>query len=123
MPLHGAMVALLLFIPEIMKLFSLNIQASADFLTDGGSSTLPNSSASIGELFIFGDINMGLVNFLVTFVVIVLTGADAFAPKAAAGGNNLKLIYDLALMLTITGVMMISVPMFAHSIFQSIVTT
>ncbi len=123
MPLHGAMIALLLFIPEIMKLFSLNIQASADFLTDGGSSNLPNSSMAIGELFTFGDINLGLVNFLVTFVVIVLTGADAFAPKAAEGGSNLKLIYNLAIMLTITGVMMIAVPMFANSIFESIVTS
>ena len=123
LPLHGAMVALLLFIPEIMKLFSLNIQASSDFLTKGASSNLPNSSLAIGELFTFGDINLGLVNFLVTFVVIVLTGANAFAPKAAEGGNNLKLTYNLAIMLTISGVLMIAVPMFARSIFQSIVST
>ena len=122
-PLHGAMVALLLFIPEIMKLFSLNIQASSQFLTEGGISTLPNSSMAIGELFTFGDINLGLVNFLVTFVVVVLTAADAFAPKAAEGGNNLKLAYSLAIMLTITGLLMIGVPMFARSIFESIVTT
>ena len=122
-PLHGAMIALLLFIPEIMKLFSLNIQASAEFLTEGGTTNLPNSSMAIGELFTFGDINLELVNFLVTFVVVVLTASNAFAPKAAEGGSNLKLTYNLAIMLTVTGALMIGVPMFAHSIFESIMTT
>ena len=122
-PLHTAMIALLLFIPEIMKLFSINIQESSKFLTEGSSSSLPNSSLPIGELFTFGDINLGLVNFLVTFVVVVLTGADAFAPKAAEGGSNLKLAYNMAIMLTLSGLLMIGVPMFARSMFQSIIST
>ena len=123
MPLHGAMVALLLFIPEIMKLFSANIKASSDFLTEGSGSNLPNSSLPIGELFTFGDINLGLVTFLVTFVVIVLTASNAFAPKAAEGGSTLKMAYNMAIMLTISGALMIVVPMFARSMFQSIVST
>ena len=117
------MVGLLLFIPEIMKHFSLSIQAASESLSVGASSSLPNSSIPIGELFTFGDINLGLVTFLVTFVVLVLTGSNAFAPKAAEGGSNLKLTYNLAIMMTLSGILMIVVPMFARSIFESIVST
>ena len=122
LPLHGAMVGLLLFIPEIMKLFTQSINESAESLSTSSNSTLPNSNLALGDVFTFGNVNLGLIDLLVTFVVIVLTAANAFAPKAAEGGNNIKIIHNLSTMMIITGVLMIVVPMFARSIFQSIVT-
>ena len=122
LPLHGAMVGLLLFIPQIMTLFTEMIQESAASLANNTTSSLPNSSVPIGELFAFGNVNLTLIHVLVTFVVLTLTVADAYAPKAADGGSNLKTVYNLSQMMFFTGVLMIAIPIFARSIFQSITT-
>ena len=121
LPLHGAMIGLLQFIPEIMGLFSVSITESADTLSDNNSSNLPNSNVPVGEIFSFGQIDLGLVGFLVTFVTIVLTLSNAYAPKAAEGGNNIKVAYNLSIMMTITGILMIVVPMAARGLFKSII--
>ena len=120
LPLHLAMVGLLLFIPEIMKLFTLQIQESADSLSSDFN--LPNSSLELGDVFAFGNVNLALIDLLVTIVVVVLTISNAYAPKAADGGNNIKFVHNLSIMMTITGVLMIIIPMGARSLFQSIVS-
>lgn len=120
LPMHIAMVGLLLFIVEIMSLFSSQIAESQAALAD--SSTLNNQYA-VDELFTFGQIDLGMVGFLVTTVVLVLTAVNTFAPKAAAGGSNLKLVYHGSIMLALTGAMMMGVPRFANSIFETIVNS
>ena len=57
---------------------------------------------------------------LVVSVVVVVTGANSFAPKAASGGHTYKLVYYLAINLVITGALLVGVPMFASSIFETI---
>lgn len=121
LPLHLAMVGLLLFIPQIMTMFSEMIADSSESLTNNSTSILPNSSVPIGELFAFGNVNLTLINFLVTFVVLVLTIANAYAPKAAAGGHHLKIIYNLSVTMILTGTLMILIPMFTRSLFDSII--
>jgi flagellar protein FlaJ len=120
LPLHVSMVGLLIFIPEVMKLFTKSIQESAESLSSSSSSNIPNSSVPIGEIFTFGDINLGLINVLVTLVVITLTISNAYAPKAADGGSNLKVFYNLALTMVLTGIIMLAVPVFAETLFESI---
>ncbi len=121
LPLHSAMVGLMLFIPEIIKLFTLKIAEAQASLSEGGSTNIPNSSISVDQLFSFGNVDLGLITALVTLVVLVLTAANAFAPKAAEGGHPIKTMYNLGILLFITGALMILVPLFAQSIFSSIV--
>ena len=118
-PLHTAMVALLLFIVEVMRLFTVGITENSE-----GLQLTPDvaSPISTNELFTFGQVNIQLVNVLVTFVILVLTGANAFAPKAAEGGHNIKVVYYLAISMGISGFLMVGVPVFARTIFDSIVT-
>lgn len=123
LPLHVAMVGLMLFIPQIMTMFTEMINQSAEVLTSNSNSSLPNSSVPIGELFAFGNVDLTIINILVTFVVLVLTAANAFAPKAAGGGHNLRIVYNLSIMMIITGALMLAIPVFTRSIFQSIVDT
>ena len=58
---------------------------------------------------------------LVTFVVLVLTMANAYAPKAAEGGHSLKLTSSMSTMMMITGVLMVIIPKLAGGLFSSIV--
>ena len=62
-----------------------------------------------------------MVHLLVTTVVLVLTGANAFAPKAAEGGHPIKIVYNLSITMMLTGGIVIGVPAFAQSLFGSIV--
>jgi flagellar protein FlaJ len=121
LPLHAAMVGLLQFIPEIMTLFTQQIKESSEALTQSSSSNLPNSDVPIGQIFAFGNVNLQMVSILVLFVTIALTVANSFAPKAAEGGHNLKVVYNLAVNMALTGVLMVAVPMFARAIFKSVV--
>jgi flagellar protein FlaJ len=118
LPMHIAMVGLLEFIVQIMILFSQQVAESQAKLAD---STTLNNQYAVSELFTFGQIDLGMVSVLVTSVVMVLTIVNSIAPKAAAGGSNLKLAYHGSLMLAITGCIMLGVPRFANSIFSSIV--
>ena len=119
-PLHVAMVALLEFIVKIMDLFSASVKESQQALS--GSASLPDQF-SVTELFTFGQINLQLVDALVTTVVVVLTCVNAFAPKAAAGGGSLRTVYNLAIMMMISGALMIGVPAVANSVFSSILNS
>ena len=116
-PLHLAMVGLLEFIVEIMDLFSSSVKESQEALS--GSSKLA-SQYSVTELFTFGQVNLLLVDSLVTTVVVVLTVVNAFAPKAASGGGSLRTLYNLAIMMMLSGALMLGVPWGAHAIFSSI---
>ncbi len=119
-PLHLAMVGLLEFIVEIMTLFSTGIASNANALVSATQADLGTQGPQINDLFTFGQVNLTFVNVLVTSVVLVLTGANAFAPKAAEGGHGLKLLFNLAITMTISGTLMIVVPIVARSIFNSI---
>lgn len=68
----------------------------------------------------FGQVDIGMVSFLVTFVVLVLTFVNALAPKAADGGHSFKILYNLSRTMVITGVLILLVPWFADSLFGSI---
>ncbi len=121
LPLHLAMTGLMLFIPEIMKLFTQQIAESARSIQEGNESRGGATSVPVGDLFAFGTVNISLVTTLVTFVVVVLTVANAYAPKAAEGGHSLKLASSLSTMILITGILMVIIPILARGLFSSIV--
>ena len=54
--------------------------------------SLPGPGELAGGLDLFGTQDMGLVTYMIVLVVGILTIANAIAPKAAAGGSNLKLV-------------------------------
>ena len=119
-PLHIALVALLEFIVEIMRLFTQGVGGSAETMEAVADPTLQSTGLAVGDLFTFGQVNLTLVDVLVTSVVLVITGANAFAPKAASGGHGYKFLFNLSLTMAITGVLMLGVPRFANSMFESI---
>ena len=118
LPLHVSMVGLLVFIPQIMTLFSKSIDESAASISSNAN--IANSDVPLDEIFAFGQVNLTLVNTLVTIGVLVLTVSNSYAPKAAEGGASLKVVYNLSLNMVLTGIIMIVVPAAANGLFQSI---
>ena len=120
-PLHVALVSLLEFILKIMELFSTGLVADARTLSERASAlSSENSTINISQLFTFGQVNLQLIDILVTSVVVVLTAANAFAPKAAAGGHGYNMLYNLGVNMILTGSLMLAIPHFAGSMFEKI---
>ena len=120
LPLQIALVGLLEFILEIMDVFSSGIGNPEELTGGGPGSALASTSLDISTIFTFGQINMGLVNVLVTSVVLVIMGANSFAPRAAAGGHGYNMLFYLTMNMVITGALMLAVPAAANSVFSSI---
>ncbi len=121
LPLHVALVGLLEFIVQIMELFTHGLAVNADAVDPTGSA-LSGSSIGTAELFTFGNVNLQLVDILVTSVVVVITIANSCAPKAAAGGHNYLTMLYLSINTGITGTLMLVIPILASSIFNSILS-
>jgi len=64
-----------------------------------------------------GAVDLAFVANFVIFVIFVLTIADAFASKFAAGGSNYTLFYYLSVMFFISALVIFAVPIIADTIF------
>ncbi len=120
MPLHIALVSILAFIVEVMGLFSQGLQTDAGLLQEATSSSAASQAFSASSAFTFGQVNLQVVSILTTAVILVLTIANAFAPKGAEGGHSYKLVFNLAITMVISGFLMLAVPKMANSIFETI---
>ena len=122
-PLHVAMIGLLVFIGKLMGLFTLDSIAEVTSIGADAGNSLGSNALAVGEMFTFGQVDTELVDILVTGVALVLTLANAFAPKAADGGSSIKFVNNMAIMMTLTGIIMVVVPAVADSLFSSILTS
>lgn len=115
LPLHVALTGLLVFILQIMEIFQSTLASIGDFdITETSSviSPTPFSGFSPDDTSIFVA--------LVMVVILVLTAANAFAPKAAEGGHNLKLLYNLGIMAAISGANLLLIPMLVGAVFSDL---
>ena len=108
-PMHAAMTALLLFILQIVHTFDEKL-----FEVAAGAGA--SATGSIPGLDIFKSQDLTLITAVITMVILVLTAANALAPKFAAGGHSLKIASTLSIMCFISGVNMILVPKVAGSL-------
>ena len=105
-----------------MGLFTSGVMGDAEALEDVTTSALSTSGLEMTDLFTFGQVNLQLVDILVTSVIIVITGANAFAPKAASGGHNYKVLFHLSITMVVAGALMLVVPRSASSMFHKILS-
>ncbi len=118
-PLHLAMIGLLIFIMNVMELFAgeLNDQTAPDISATGAS--VPDV-ANVSGFNTFANVDFAFLNILVISVVLSLTVANALAPHSASGGHRFRFLLGLGVMMIISGAMMTLVPPMAQSIFSTI---
>lgn len=112
--MHGAVVALLIFITEVMGIFGNMLQEATNSIQN--VSALQNSN-TVSSLTSFNFGGLDLLKSMVIPLVIVFTICDAVAPSVAEGGNKLKFCFNLAFTSAITGLGMIALPPLAESLF------
>jgi len=111
--MHVALVALLLFVTQVINIFSNTVEGVY-------SQAIASAPTSAVQVFTFSFKNVHLLGTLVIPVIIALAGANAFAIKAADGGNRYKLYNYLAVTLGVSGAMLVFVPIMAERIFSAI---
>lgn len=111
--MHSATVALLVFVTQIISIFSGMVKTA--------SQGLPKTSgASVGTFSSFNFSGLEMLNTLVIPLVVVFTVANAVAPSIADGGSRYKIFFNLGITAFISGLSLIILPKMADMLFLRI---
>ncbi|WP_211247074.1 type II secretion system F family protein [Methermicoccus shengliensis] len=114
-PLHMAMVGLLLFITQILTIFTQYISMLyATQLSGIGSMSnvvdkLPGGLQGL-NIGIFGSVPTELLSQYTLFIILSLTLANTIAANVVKGGGKYMYIYYACILFIISGVLMVVVP-------------
>jgi archaeal flagellar protein FlaJ len=118
-PMHAVLMAILVFITEVVQIFGTQIaQVQGDSLQGG---VAQEAGVSNALLFSFGSLDF--VPVFVGLVGCMLTAANAFAPYAATGGHRLKICFYAAIMMLISGITFLVIPHVVQAVFDNISQT
>jgi flagellar protein FlaJ len=133
-PMHATIVFILVFVFQIVAVFSNKLKEVQNQAMDGqiGSAMVRTSNIEAppginlptgGEGLtnplgmMFGVNDLGTMSVVIIFCIMILTVANSLAPQFASGGSNLKIASYLSLMCIITGCLMSVIPMLTDSLF------
>jgi|WetSurMetagenome_2_1015567.scaffolds.fasta_scaffold00944_23 archaeal flagellar protein FlaJ len=112
--MHTVLVALSVFVYSVFVTFSGLVKS---LMPQQGDSSVMSNMASFG-LFSQGSTQLNLLHFMVILIIIILTLANAYAIYAVSGGHSSKLFLYLAIMSTISGAILIGVPIVVSMMFH-----
>lgn len=118
-PLHAVLIAILLFVTEVMVIFAIqlnNIQTQALANTDPSTT----GGIDVTNVLAFAAPNIGFIRGFALVVTLFLTVVDTWAPHSTAGGHHHKVWAYGALMMVISGVMLMGVPHVVSGLFSSV---
>jgi flagellar protein FlaJ len=118
-PLHAVLLAIMLFITEVMRIFGGEL---AKVQTESLNSDIV-TQAGVSNFLLYSAPNMHFISLFVGMMILVLTAANSFAPYAAAGGNRYKLCLFAAIMMFMSGIAIIVIPAMVSTLFQNIAAT
>jgi flagellar protein FlaJ len=118
-PMHAALLSILLFVTEVVDVFGGKI---SEVQGESLNSDLVEQ-AGVGNAILYSSPDMHMIHILLISTIIMLTIANAFAPYAASGGHRFKLFIYSSLMMLISGVTMLVVPYVVDSLFKSVSQT
>ena len=119
-PLHAAMVGLLIFIVNVMQLFAESMLSDTSAVDPSGSGAPIPDIANSSGFNTFANVNFEFLNIIITMVVVVFTIANAVAPWAASGGHRMRAGYQIGVMMVVSGICMTIIPPLSTMIFTTI---
>jgi len=112
--MHAAVVALLVFVVEVVITFGGMVGSAQEAMPDTGG------GAGVSSFTSFNYAGLGLIHSLVLPLVLVFTVANALAPSVADGGSRWKICYNLSITMAISGACLAFLPSVASTLFSSI---
>ncbi|MHB8683924.1 MAG: hypothetical protein ACYC9X_06345 [Dehalococcoidia bacterium] len=118
-PLHAVLIAILLFITEVMAIFATQL---AGVQTHALSSNTLSQQAGVDvtNVLAFASPNVAFIRGFAVIVTLVLTVVDAWAPHSTSGGHYHKFWTYLAVMMLLSGLGMMFIPHVVQGLFQNI---
>lgn len=116
-PLHAALLAILLFVTEVLVVFgSKMVEVQQQGMIDSTVAV----EAQVDTDLMFVSPNVVFVKAFVVAVIMVLTVTNSFAPYAAAGGHTYKLALYGAIMTFLSGLALLLVPLIVQGLFSTV---
>jgi flagellar protein FlaJ len=112
--MHMAIIALLIFVTEVITIFGSMVGQAEKAMPK-----MPGT-ASVNAFTTFNLEGLSILHTLVIPLVIILTIADALAPTIADGGSWYKLLFNFAIIGTISGICMVFLPQLAAMVFSAV---
>lgn len=111
--MHASIVALLIFITEVMGAFGNMLY--------GATQNMPavSGSATMAGFVTFNFAGLELMRSMLLPLVFVFTFSDAIAPSIAEGGSRYKFLYNFGITAAITGASLLTLPALAEMLFKS----
>jgi len=118
-PLHAVLVAILLFVTEVMVVFATQLN---NIQTQALSQTDPTTTGGIDvtNVLAFAAPNVAFLRGFALVVTIFLTVVNTWSPHCTAGGHHHKVWAYAAVMLIISGIALMGVPAMVQGLFESV---
>lgn len=118
-PLHVVLMAIMLFVTEVVKIFGAQLALVQEQSLQGGVA----AEAGVSNVLLYQSPALGFMSVFVGTVAIMLTAANSFAPYAASGGHRLKLCLYAAVMMALSGIALLVVPHLVQVLFENVGST
>jgi flagellar protein FlaJ len=118
-PMHAALLGILLFVTEVVRIFGTKI---AEVQGQNLDSEVVRE-AGVSSTILYAAPDMAFIDFLVSTMIILLTAANSFAPYAAAGGHRYRVFTFAIVMLAVSGVCLLVIPAAVQALFSSVSST
>jgi len=118
-PLHAVLIAILLFITEVMAIFATQlsgIQSQAIASTASAN----QAGVDVTNVLAFATPNVAFIRGFALVVTLVLTAVDSWAPHATSGGHYHKFWAHLAIMMVLSGLGLLFIPHLVGGLFHHI---
>jgi flagellar protein FlaJ len=115
--MHFIMVILVIFIYEIFNTFAIMVQGIIEDTPSGNIA----SGLSTFSFFSAGSQQLQVLHMLVIAITLVLTVANALAQYCVSGGHKFKMLFYLAITMTMSGIALLAVPFAVQILFNNIV--
>ena len=112
-PLHIAMVGLILFVTKVLNKFTtlINMMFATQMSGIGGASDIFSRTPISGmNLEFFGNVPIELIDRHAFFVTLILIFANSLSMRVVKGSANYMLYFYFSILMVISGILMIVVP-------------
>jgi flagellar protein FlaJ len=118
-PMHAALLGILLFVTEVVRIFGTKISEVQGQSLDSEVVR----QAGVSSTILYAAPDMEFIGFLVSIMIIMLTAANSFAPYAASGGHRYRVFVFGIVMLALSGFCMLVIPAAVQALFSSVSST
>ena len=111
--MHASVVVLLIFVSEVIMAFAGMVSQAEE--------TMPQvaGSPSVSAFASFNVSGLEIMHTLVVPLVLIFTVANAIAPSLADGGSKYKILFNIGITASISGVCLVLLPTLAEAVFKS----